>query len=76
MVVEGLDWHWETNKIVSCSHDRQAFVWSLDEDGKKWKSGLVVLKTPLAAISAKWSPDGECKICISRAEVFRNNAIA
>jgi actin related protein 2/3 complex subunit 1A/1B len=29
LVVSGIDWHPVSNQIVSCSHDRNAFVWTV-----------------------------------------------
>lgn len=39
MVVSGMDWHPVTNKIVTCSHDRNAFVWSLVPAGSSSAAG-------------------------------------
>lgn len=46
------------NKIVSCSHDRNAFVWTYDASGDKWVPALVILRIDRAAIDVKWSFDG------------------
>jgi actin related protein 2/3 complex subunit 1A/1B len=54
--VSGLDWCGATNTIVSCGHDRNAYVWDY-EDGK-WNPGLVILRISRAATSVHWSPDG------------------
>ena len=56
-VAPGLDWSSVTNKIVSCSHDRNAYVWTLNEDGA-WKPTLAILRISRAALCCKWSPDG------------------
>jgi len=53
-VVSGLDWGAKTNRIVSCSHDRNAYVWTLQSG--VWKPTLVILRIPRAATSVKWSP--------------------
>jgi len=58
-VISSVDWHPETNKIVTCSHDRNAYVWTLIEDKKIWKKDLVVLKLNRAATYVRWSPDGK-----------------
>mmetsp|Transcript_23917 Transcript_23917/g.34992 ORF Transcript_23917/g.34992 Transcript_23917/m.34992 type:complete len:380 (+) Transcript_23917:112-1251(+) len=55
--ISGLDWSSVTNKIVSCSHDRNAYVWTLNEDGT-WKPTLAILRISRAALCCKWSPDG------------------
>lgn len=58
MVVSGLDWSAVHNKIVSCSHDRNAFVWTLDTDTNKWIPALVILRIDRGAFDVKWSIDG------------------
>eukprot|EP00124_Ichthyophonus_hoferi_P005109 Ihof_evm1s668 gene=Ihof_evmTU1s668 len=49
--------HWAPNsdRIVSCAQDRNAYVWSKDQDGK-WKPTLVLLRINRAATCVKWSP--------------------
>lgn len=46
------------NEIVTCSQDRNAFVWKAQSDGS-WKSTLVLLRVNRAATSVRWSPNGE-----------------
>lgn len=50
------------NKIVSCSHDRNAFVWTFipahGDEPAVWKPALVILRIDRAAIDVKWSLDG------------------
>jgi len=53
--VTGLDWAAKSNKLVSCSADRNAFVWQLNEKNV-WKPELVVLRINRGAICVKWSP--------------------
>lgn len=53
--VTGLDWAPNSNAIVSCSSDRNAFVWQLN-DKNIWKPELVVLRINRGAICVKWSP--------------------
>lgn len=53
--VTGIDWAPNTNRIVTCSADRNAYVWSLGPDGK-WKHTLVLLRINRAATCVKWSP--------------------
>jgi actin related protein 2/3 complex subunit 1A/1B len=55
-LVTGIDWAPKTNRIVTCSQDRNAYVWTF-EDGK-WQPVLVILRLSHAATSVKWSPDG------------------
>eukprot|EP01018_Ginkgo_biloba_P030569 Gb_19067 [translate_table: standard] len=53
-LVSGIDWSRRTNKIVTVSHDRNSYVWSLE--GTEWVPTLVILRLNRAAISVKWSP--------------------
>ena len=41
--VTGIDWAPKTNRIVTCSADRNAFVWDLQPDGT-WTQVLVLLR--------------------------------
>ncbi|RUS78028.1 hypothetical protein EGW08_014203 [Elysia chlorotica] len=52
--VTGIDWAPESNRIVTCSADRNAFVWMLE--GGKWKQVLVIPRINRAATCVKWSP--------------------
>merc|ERR1712212_581275 len=52
--VNGIDWAPESNRIVSCGADRNAYVW-VEQDGK-WKPTLVILRINRAATYVKWSP--------------------
>jgi actin related protein 2/3 complex subunit 1A/1B len=56
-VISSCDWHPVTNRIVTCSHDRNAYVWSLE--GGEWKKQLVLLKLNRAATYVRWSTDGK-----------------
>jgi len=56
--VSGIDWHPETNQIVTCGHDRNAYVWKLNDEGV-WIPLLVILRINRAATGVKWSPDGQ-----------------
>lgn len=58
LVVSGIDWSPVHNKIVSCSHDRNAFVWTYDSASSKWMPALVILRIDRAALDVKWSLDG------------------
>lgn len=55
-LITGLDWAASTNRIVSSSQDRNAYVWELNEG--EWKPTLVILRLQRAATSVSWSPDG------------------
>lgn len=54
--VTGLDWAPRTNRIVSCSQDKDAFVWT--PDGPSWKPELVLVRLNRAATCVQWSPKG------------------
>ena len=64
-VVTGIDWAPNSNRIVSCSHDRNAYVWTFQEG--KWKPVLVILRVNRCATHVKWSPTGELLTVFSRA---------
>ncbi|XP_022118264.1 actin-related protein 2/3 complex subunit 1A-B [Pieris rapae] len=55
MRVMGIDWAPNTNRIVTCSVDRNAYVWTQNEEGK-WNTTLVLLRINRAATCVKWSP--------------------
>ena len=57
MTVTGIDWNHQTNAIVTSSHDRNAYVWTLENN--EWKPNLVILRIGRAATCVKWSPDGK-----------------
>lgn len=54
--VMGIDWAPNTNRIVTCGVDRNAYVWTQSDDDKKWKPMLVLLRINRAATCVKWSP--------------------
>ena len=54
--VTGIDWAPKTNRIVTCSSDRNAYVWVQGAD-KQWKHTLVLLRINRAATCVKWSPE-------------------
>ena len=45
------------NSIVTCSADRNAYVWTQSEE-RKWKPTLVLLRINRAATCVRWSPLG------------------
>lgn len=59
LTVSSVDWHQETGHIVSCSHDRNAFVWKYNPSTKKWHPNLVILRIDRAANKVRFSPDGK-----------------
>nr|UQI49955.1 actin-related protein 2/3 complex subunit 1a-like protein [Cherax quadricarinatus] len=54
--VTGIDWAPNTNRIVTCGADRNAYVWTCGADGK-WSPTLVLLRINRAATCVKWSPN-------------------
>ena len=69
LLVSSIDWSAVTNKIVSCSHDRNAFVWTYEKDSNIWKPTLVILRIDRAATDVKWSLDGQRFAVASSAKV-------
>ncbi|KAI9094321.1 WD40-repeat-containing domain protein [Phlyctochytrium arcticum] len=55
-LVTSIDWAPESNRIVSCSQDRNAYVWDWNAHGKKWEHKLVLLRINRAATYIRWSP--------------------
>ena len=55
-MVTGVDWAPNTNRIVTCSQDRNAYVWTFDAASKTWKPVLVILRINRGATAVKWSP--------------------
>uniref|UniRef100_A0AC35TRW3 Actin-related protein 2/3 complex subunit n=1 Tax=Rhabditophanes sp. KR3021 TaxID=114890 RepID=A0AC35TRW3_9BILA len=53
--ITGLDWGHKTNRIVSCSQDKNAFVWTCDKNGT-WKPELVLVRINRGATCIKWAP--------------------
>ncbi|CAO1332563.1 unnamed protein product [Diamesa serratosioi] len=66
--VMGIDWAPNTNRIVTCAVDRNAYVWTLT-DGK-WKPALVLLRINRAATCVKWSPSENKFACGSGARLI------
>lgn len=60
--ISGLDWNHNSNEILSCSHDKTAFVWQFS--GGKWSSTNVVAPstTELGYLCCKWNSRGD-KFC-------------
>jgi len=54
-LVTGIDWAPKTNRLLTCSQDRNAYVWTFEADGK-WKPTLVILRITRAATCCQWSP--------------------
>lgn len=55
-VVTAISWAPKTNRLVTCSQDRNAYVWTQDDSGI-WIPALVLLRINRAATCVKWSPN-------------------
>ncbi|KAG0379130.1 hypothetical protein BGX24_001593 [Mortierella sp. AD032] len=56
--VTSIDWAPKSNRIVTCSQDRNAYVWVLDDQvTHQWKPTLVLLRINRAATFVRWSPE-------------------
>jgi len=53
-LVTDIAWAPNSNRIVTTSQDRNAYVWT--QEGAEWKPMLVILRITAAATSAEWSP--------------------
>ena len=53
-LITDIAWAPNSNRIVTTSQDRNAYVWTLE--GTEWKPMLVILRITAAATSAEWSP--------------------
>lgn len=72
--MSSIDWSPVNNKIVTCSHDRNAFVWTFvpktkDDEEEKWIKSPVHLRIDRAAMHVKWSSDGKRFAVASGAKV-------
>ena len=54
-LVTEIAWAPKTNRIITTSQDRNAYVWSFE--GDVWKPMLVILRISAAATSVKWCAD-------------------
>ncbi|KAL2916676.1 ARP2/3 actin-organizing complex subunit Sop2 [Polyrhizophydium stewartii] len=55
-LVTCIDWAPNTNRIVTCSQDRNAYVWTWEAGVQQWKPTLVLLRINRAATFVRWSP--------------------
>lgn len=55
-LVSAVDWHPDTNRIISCSHDRNIVVWEFNND---WKPNLVNFYQNRAVLDVSWSSRGD-----------------
>ena len=61
--ISGLDWHKKTNKLLSCSHDKTAFVWSYDKNKNNYVSDNVIASTKLGYLTCSWYNRGDKFVC-------------
>jgi actin related protein 2/3 complex subunit 1A/1B len=58
--ITAIDWAPNTNRIVTTSQDRNAYVWTRAPDpetgAQVWKPTLVLLRINRAATCVRWSP--------------------
>lgn len=59
-LITSIDWAPNSNRIVTCSQDRNAYVWHEQPDPETgrlvWKPTLVLLRINRAATHVRWSP--------------------
>ncbi|KAF9438358.1 hypothetical protein BGZ76_008388 [Entomortierella beljakovae] len=55
--VTSVDWAPRSNRIVTCSQDRNAYVWTFNSASQQWKPTLVLLRINRAATFVRWSPE-------------------
>ena len=58
LMVTSIDWAPTSNLIVTCSQDRNAYVWREVTEGgsSRWRPTLVLLRINRAATCVRWSP--------------------
>lgn len=64
LLVSAIDWSEVSDRIVSCSHDRNSFVWTYDAASNVWKPALVILRIDRAATDVKWYVCMQLLICM------------
>ncbi|GAA5855324.1 hypothetical protein JCM8547_009035 [Rhodosporidiobolus lusitaniae] len=58
-LVTSIDWAPHTNRLVTCAHDRNAYVWTLSPQTNTWEPTLVLLRINRSATCVRWSPNEE-----------------
>ncbi|EPT04123.1 actin protein ARPC3 [Fomitopsis schrenkii] len=60
-LITSIDWAPNSNRIVTCAQDRNAYVWQQSPDPQTgrmiWKPTLVLLRINRAATHVRWSPN-------------------
>jgi len=64
--ITGVDWSSVHNRLVTCSADRNSFVWTYEKEA--WQPALVVLNIDRAAVGVQWSPNGLKFACATSAK--------
>jgi actin related protein 2/3 complex subunit 1A/1B len=54
-----VDWHPETNRIISSSQDRNILIWNWEASKKQWIPQYVNLKVKVSVLDVKWSAMGD-----------------
>jgi len=62
-LITSIDWAPRSNRIVTCAQDRNAYVWTPQQDGT-WKPTLVLLRINRSATFVRWSPS-ETKFAVA-----------
>lgn len=57
--ISAVDWHPETNRILSSSHDRTIMIWDYDEKTNTWQNEMAILNIKVAVLDAKWGKRGD-----------------
>eukprot|EP00835_Amoeboradix_gromovi_P004947 NODE_423_length_8874_cov_0.432023.p3 type:complete len:341 gc:universal NODE_423_length_8874_cov_0.432023:6086-5064(-) len=55
-LVTSIDWAPKSDKLITCSQDRNAYVW-VPTGNNEWKPTLVLLRINRAATYVRWSPN-------------------
>lgn len=55
--ITSIDWAAKSDRIVTCSADRNAYVWLREPGSDVWTPTLVFLRINRAATCVKWSPN-------------------
>ena len=48
-----------TNRIISCSFDKNIYVWDYNVNQNVWKPTMVAFKSKLSILQIKWNSQGE-----------------
>ncbi len=59
MYISGVDWNANTNLIISCSYDKNIYVWNYNSTRDEWLPNLVIFKSKLSLLNVKWSKKGD-----------------